>query len=66
MTDSERDEMEQIVAQWESEAPWETCGKTLDHAGWLDLVSTLKAVWPVAYEAMRRDVMGRKENYAQR
>ena len=64
MTDIEQDELEQICAALESEVPYDTVSKVLDHTGWMDLVGTLKARWPVAYEAMRKDVMERKENYA--
>lgn len=60
MTQVETDELEQIAAALESETPWATVSRVLDHAGWMDLVGTLKARWPVAYEAMRKDVMERR------
>jgi hypothetical protein len=58
MTQIETEELEAIVNKLDEEAPWATVSNVLDHAGWLDLVTTIRDVWPEAYEAMRRDVMG--------
>jgi hypothetical protein len=58
MASSERvDELEQVAMQLEAECPWESVSKVLSHNGWLDLVETIKAVSPEAYQALRRDLL---------
>lgn len=44
---------ERIAFQLEGEAPWDTVSSCLSHAGWVDLVTTIKQTCPKAYEEMR-------------
>lgn len=41
-----------IACQLESEVPYLTVGGLLDHAGWVDLVQTIRTVYPKAFRAM--------------
>ena len=50
------DALEQLAARLEEECPYETVSNVLTHPGWLDLLETIKTVWPEAYEVMRKDV----------
>lgn len=41
-----------ISHQLECEVPYETVGKLLEHDGWVDVVQTLRKVYPEAFRAM--------------
>lgn len=41
-----------IAGHLESEVPYLTVGGLLDHAGWVDLVQTIRQVYPQAFLAM--------------
>lgn len=41
-----------IANQLESEVPYETVGKLLAHDGWVDVVQTIRKVYPEAIFAM--------------
>lgn len=46
-----------MAQRLEDECPWETCAKLWTHAGWLDLLLTIKTLSPEAYAALRRDLL---------
>ena len=46
-----------MAVRLEDECPWETCTKLWTHAGWLDLIETIRTVSPDAYQALRRDLL---------
>jgi len=41
-----------ISNQLECEVPYETVGKLLAHDGWVDVVQTIRKVYPEAFQAM--------------
>jgi len=41
-----------IAGQLENEVPYETVGKLLTHDGWVDVVQTIRKVYPQAFRAM--------------
>lgn len=41
-----------ISQQLECEVPYETVGKVLAHDGWVDVVQTIRKVYPEAFQAM--------------
>jgi len=46
-----------LACRLEDACPWETCSKLWTHAGWLDLIETIKTLSPEAYAALRKDVL---------
>lgn len=59
MASVELDDVDHIACRLEDEAPWKTCSKVLSHAGWIDVVETIKATCPDAFEQMRKTYLGR-------
>ena len=53
----EEDEIDRIANRLEDEAPWETVSKVLSHQGWIDVVTTIHATCPDAYEEMKKTYM---------
>lgn len=41
-----------ISQQLECEVPYETVGKVLAHDGWVDVIQTIRKVYPEAFRAM--------------
>lgn len=41
-----------IAGQLEADVPYETVGRLLQHDGWVDVVQTIRRVYPQAYAAM--------------
>ena len=56
-TDHQVDADYHLACRLEDECPWETCAKLWTHAGWLDLIETIKSVSPEAYQALRKDLL---------
>jgi len=46
-----------MAVRLEDECPWDTCSKLWSHAGWLDLIETIKVLSPESYAALRRDLL---------
>lgn len=52
-----------LAMRLEDECPWHTCSKLWRHAGWLDLIETIKTVSPDAYQALKRDLLNRPDYF---
>lgn len=62
MTDTDRADMDELASRMAAECPWSTCSGVLDHTGWLDVVETIRTVYPAEYASMVRQERERMES----
>ena len=52
-------DVEQIAQHLEAEVPYSTCSQMMNQAGWIDVITTIKATCPEAYRQMQITYLGR-------
>ena len=55
-------DIETIALRLQDEAPWESCANVLNHAGWRDVVETIKTTCPDAYHALLKEYVGKESD----
>ena len=53
------DDIDHIAVRLDEECPWRQCSQVLDHDGWREVVTTIKATCPEAYRQMQLTYLGR-------